>query len=68
MKVRDKHLTVYCRRCPEIYEISVDPDDYRAWKTGTLIQDAFPYLSADEREILISGICSVCFDNLFKEN
>jgi hypothetical protein len=26
-----------------------------------------PELSADQRELLISGMCSECFDALFKE-
>lgn len=39
--------------------------DYDAWQNGTLAQDAFPYLSADEREMLISGICPTCWDNMF---
>ena len=39
--------------------------DYHAWQNGALAQDAFPYLSADEREMLISGICPTCWDNMF---
>ena len=39
--------------------------DYRAWQDGELAQNAFPYLSADEREMLISGICPTCWDNMF---
>ena len=39
--------------------------DYDTWQNGTLAQDAFPYLSADEREMLISGICPTCWDNMF---
>ena len=39
--------------------------DYEAWENGKLIQDVMPYLSADEREVLISGICGPCFDKMF---
>lgn len=39
--------------------------DYNAWRNGKCAQDAFPYLSADEREMLISGICPTCWDNMF---
>jgi len=29
------------------------------------IQDALPFLSADDREILISGICPKCYKKMF---
>jgi hypothetical protein len=45
----------------------VNSDDLQQWKDGELIQDAMPYLSADEREILISNICGLCFEQMFGE-
>tara|TARA_Y100000296_G_scaffold73682_1_gene91423 strand:- start:308 stop:457 length:150 start_codon:yes stop_codon:yes gene_type:complete len=45
--------------------MQVQAEDYEAWENGELIQNAMPYLSADEREVLISGMCGPCFDNLF---
>ena len=45
--------------------MAVNIDDYTSWENGALIQTAMPYLSADEREVLISGMCGPCFDNLF---
>lgn len=39
--------------------------DYHAWQNGELVQNAFPYLSADEREMLISGICPTCWEGMF---
>lgn len=41
--------------------------DYNTWQNGKCVQDAFPYLSADERELLISGICSTCWNEMFDE-
>ena len=38
-----------------------------AWQNGALVQDAFPYLLADEREMLISGICPTCWDDTFSD-
>ena len=49
----------------EPQHITVGNADLDSWQNGALIQDAMPYLSADEREILISGICGECFDNMF---
>lgn len=52
----------FCGRCNEV---EVNEDDYFDWQDGMLIQDAFPYLSANEREMLISGICPTCWDKMF---
>ena len=43
----------------------VNLHDMGRWQNGSLIQDAMPYLSADERELLISGTCGTCFDKMF---
>ena len=53
-----------CSNCKSSVELLVNADDWIEWKRGKLIQDAMPYLSASEREILISGICGICFDNI----
>jgi len=45
--------------------MAVNEDDYTSWENGELIQTAMPYLSAGEREVLISGMCGPCFDNMF---
>jgi hypothetical protein len=36
--------------------IDAEVVDYLKWQDGTLIQQAMPYLSLDEREWLITGI------------
>ena len=54
-----------CVKCETIVEIPVLGPDYEKWENGELIQTAMPYLSADEREVLISGVCGPCFDNMF---
>jgi len=58
-------LEVECLICGNVTEISVEINDYVDWQCGKLVQDAFPYLKADEREVLVSGICSDCWDNMF---
>ena len=37
-------------------EINLDPKDYLAWKNGADIQNVLPYLTADEREFIKTGI------------
>ena len=53
-----------CGRCKQIVEIVCKIEDFRAWKNGELIQRAMPYLTADQRELLISGVCGKCFDKM----
>ena len=62
----DKIIHAKCMSCGIITVIKVKEDDYYEWEGGELIQRAFPYLSADERELLISQICGPCFDLNFE--
>ena len=64
---RDKIIKITCMECLETFNLRVDADDHFSWQHGVLIQDAFPYLNAGERELLISGYCSDCFDSIFSE-
>ena len=61
-------IVTTCPFCRHAHEIPVNENDYWDWVDGALIQDAFPYLSADQREMLISGICPKCWDNMFGAN
>jgi hypothetical protein len=56
-----------CVKCEDVHILLVDSDDLQRWKDGELIQNAMPYLSADEREILISNVCGRCFEQMFGE-
>ena len=50
-------LETRCPFCGKTAIITVATSDFIAWQGGMLIQNAFPYLSDNERESLISGIC-----------
>lgn len=58
-------IETYCPICHTTHELEVPFEAFCAWQAGALVQDAFPMLSANEREMLISGICPPCWDNLF---
>ena len=58
-------LWATCNRCKGQVEMQVQAEDYEAWENGELIQNAMPYLTPDEREVLISGTCGPCFDRMF---
>ena len=67
MKINNKEVTIVtvCPFCGHANEVEVNEEDYWEWQDGALAQDAFPYLSADEREMLISGICPKCWEKTF---
>ena len=65
MPVEKTTLWATCNRCKDQVEMKVHVEDVTAWENGELIQNAMPYLSADEREVLISGTCGPCFDRMF---
>lgn len=43
-------------------------DDANSWVNGELIQVAFPYLGADDREILKTGIDAQGWEEMFPES
>jgi len=57
--------TVECDSCGAEFKICYKKHDYENWKAGMLIQAAMPYLTDQQRELMVSGICSDCFDALF---
>ena len=40
--------------------------DYEAYENGELIQSCFPYLSNEQREIIISGLTDDMWGTLFR--
>ena len=49
------------------YGVEVDFQSWKAWKDGELAQDAFPALTADQREFLISGTSPAEWNAMFGE-
>jgi len=58
-------VEVKCRMCGTVYTIAVEENDFYDWQNGKCIQDAMPYLTADERELLISHTCGDCWAEMF---
>lgn len=46
-------------------EIEVTQEQINSWENGTLIQDAMPHLTPDEREFIKTGITREEWDNAF---
>lgn len=57
-------ITAMCPYCERLTELDVPDAGYKAWMDGELIQDALPMLTDSEREVLLTGICPTCWDEL----
>ena len=62
---RPDTIAATCRSCQKSYDLLGNMSDVHEWMSGKYIQDAMPYLTPDERELLISGTCKKCFDKMF---
>lgn len=51
--------------CGKKFELDVATKDLVAWRNGTLIQNAMPYLTPDQRELLITNTCGECWNKMF---
>jgi hypothetical protein len=56
-----------CVQCKKPQSVTVEDAQLRKYEQGAFVQDAFPQLSKDQREFIISGICGPCFDSMFEE-
>ena len=58
-----------CPSCGKKHEVIVEEKDYIDFtENGKLAQWAFPYLTAEERELILSGICNDCWNTIFDED
>jgi len=68
---RGDGIEVYkqCSITGEEYSVQMMTDHFLLWKDdGVLVQDALPYLSAEEREFLVSGINPIEWSELYEED
>lgn len=57
-------IVITCPLCGKDQKpFDIYPGDWDAWRSGTFVQDAFPYLTVSDRELLISGVCDSCWDD-----
>lgn len=50
-----------------IRDLPITEEQLDAWRSGVLIQNAFPQLSASDREFILTGISDDEWDELFGE-
>ena len=62
-------IVTKCRICEKTEDIDAYLEDFNEWRKGEKnIQDCFPYMSPSHRELLLSGICEKCWDEMYKEH
>jgi hypothetical protein len=61
-------ITPECQVCHRTGALQAPAEGYKHWVAGESIQYALPDLTADEREMLISGTHPDCFDSLFSDD
>ena len=54
-----------CPICGAVTEVRVSASGLFRYNNGDLIQNAFPEVSAAEREVIISGMCPKCQETMF---
>ena len=60
---------IQCKHCGIVYQLIADREDIVSWMAGEgYIQDILHYLSASERELLISETCDNCWKAMFGSN
>lgn len=61
------YTTPKCIGCKQTTQLTIPKERYLRWKNGELIQRAFDYMSADERELIMTGTHAECWDKLFPD-
>lgn len=69
VKMIDAYKAVVKKSCPfcgKSSKLVIDNvDNYIDFMHGTSVQDAFPTLSASDREFLLTGMCKKCQEKIF---
>jgi hypothetical protein len=59
------HIVVSCTQCGISHEFTAPMVNYFFWVIGELVQNTFPDIPREDRELLVSGTCDVCFKKQF---
>ena len=65
-------LLIYCRYCDVAHAVECTEEQNkmlleRADGKSILIQDIFPDMPVDLREMFVSGMCRTCWDKVFRD-
>lgn len=61
------NVKIKCHICKEVFDIQMTKQQFEDYMSmNGYIQDIFPELSPEDRELLISNTCDKCFTKLFE--
>jgi hypothetical protein len=60
-------VSTTCVFCGKEHLTEVDTLKYYRWKIGESIQNVWPEMTADDRELLVSGTCPQCWEDHMKD-
>lgn len=63
------NVYIKCPCCHRDIPVFVEESDLDRYEKGMgLIQECFPYLNADERELFVSGVCKDCWHDIIGDD
>ena len=65
MNKRTRKVSVKCVDCGTGKSFMVDPEDFKNWENGAVIQRAFPYLADSQLVLLNWKTCLDCWKKNF---
>lgn len=57
-----------CVFCGKVHELVLASSKVERWRKGEHVQNVWPEMTPNEREVLISGTCSDCWDKYMVED
>ena len=67
-KSEESQMQVNCVKCDRPVDVPCTEQQIKVWQDGEMIQNAMPNLTADQREMLITGICGICWEVMFGQD
>ncbi len=62
---KNNHIGVRCINCGKVIELPITKEEFLNWDGHNYIQEQFPQIASELREMLISGICPECWNKIF---
>ena len=59
-------IRIKCVSCGKTFTLEVEKENWEKYTRGSMLQDALPELTADERELIINQLCGTCFNKITK--
>lgn len=62
------NVGIECPHCHKVIELPIKEEELLAWNPNEqFVQEAFPELTPGQREMLLSGLCEECWNEIFSE-